>query len=379
MGNIPAIKQSQKGDPDFTHDEHLILSWKNLQRFPESLLNRSDVGTIDSLVLDFNNIPVLPPTISNFTSLTELSLVANKLTYLPNTLFTLSSLVTLNLSANQLTNIPPQIGTLMHLETLLLQNNHLADLPFTIAQLLKLKDLDCSQNSKICIPLLPASLTSLDLATNQMTSFPKFLCRSTNLTQLNLSENHISALPGKFKNLSNLRILLLPCCEITEIKDKTMTPLTQLQTIDISFNQLSVLPSPWLNHPTIQSLDMCGNPFPKEYIQQFDDHRYISYTDPKPDEILPHLFLGSWEAAKNKEYLKMIGVTHILVTCYLPELYPHLFKYHVAKIHDRDSEDLYSHFESCGQFIESGRKAGAVLVHLFSQKKTPFLTRDLGT
>lgn len=348
------------------------LCYKNLTKFPLSLFQRADKDTLDALVLDFNSIPSIPGNISSFSSLTELSVAANKLTEIPDSVFSIATLRCLNLSANKLTQVSLLLGNLTNLDTLLIQQNKISDVPFTVIHLTKLKDLDISQNPRICVPLLPNSIRSLDLANNNMTTFPKFFCNLTNLTQLNVSENHIHHLPNQFKHLTGLRTLLAPCCDLGEIPDKTANALLELQTIDFSYNQFAALPASWLNHPTISSFDVDGNPFPDDYIPKFENHKYIAFSFPTPTEILPNLFLGNFNDAKNKEHLKVNGVTHILTTCHLPELYSHLFKYMTTPIDDLPTENLLPYFEGACKFIQAGRDSGAILVCPFPTFLIPF-------
>jgi hypothetical protein len=43
-----------------------------------------------------------------------------------------------------------------------------------------------------------------------------------------------------------------------------------------------------------------------------------------------------------------------------------LFKYHVVEVEDMAESDLKSHFDTCIDFIDEGRKAGGCLVHWYA-------------
>jgi len=68
--------------------------------------------------LSSRDLTVLPPEITQLTSLQELKLNGNQLTTLPPEVGQLASLQTLWLDRNQLTTLPPEIGRLASLQTL---------------------------------------------------------------------------------------------------------------------------------------------------------------------------------------------------------------------------------------------------------------------
>jgi len=52
-----------------------------------------------------------------------------------------------------------------------------------------------------------------------------------------------------------------------------------------------------------------------------------------PDEILPGLYLGSWDSAVNKHLLKHLGVTHILtVASQLTPAFPEAFLHSILRL-----------------------------------------------
>jgi protein-tyrosine phosphatase len=83
------------------------------------------------------------------------------------------------------------------------------------------------------------------------------------------------------------------------------------------------------------------------------------------DQVLPGLYIGSYETASDLETLRSNEITHILtVASNLPARFEGQFKYKIIEALDRDSEDLSESFSSSFEFIESSiNPGGRVLVH----------------
>lgn len=64
-------------------------------------------------------------------------------------------------------------------------------------------------------------------------------------------------------------------------------------------------------HPLIASPDLTGNDVPDTYTLAQDDKRAV-IRNVAPSRILPDLFLGSWDAARNKYVLRRLGITHVI-------------------------------------------------------------------
>ncbi|MQM19267.1 hypothetical protein Taro_052267 [Colocasia esculenta] len=80
------------------------------------------------------------------------------------------------------------------------------------------------------------------------------------------------------------------------------------------------------------------------------------------------LFLGSVGAAYNKDALKALNVTHILIVAKsLEPAYPNDFIYKKIEVLDSPDVNLEQHFDECIEFIdEAKRMGGGVLVHCFA-------------
>ncbi|KAH8917916.1 phosphatases II [Atractiella rhizophila] len=87
-------------------------------------------------------------------------------------------------------------------------------------------------------------------------------------------------------------------------------------------------------------------------------------------EILPGLFVGPFQAAKNKEALQKDGITHVLCIAdpreqfLLRPYFPGEFEYKIMLIRDSQDQNLVTLFPECREFITSSRsQGGKVLVH----------------
>jgi len=88
------------------------------------------------------------------------------------------------------------------------------------------------------------------------------------------------------------------------------------------------------------------------------------------DEILPHLYLGSYFAAKDKQGLIDHGITHIVsMPVGVNRLFTQEFSYLKFKTYDNARQDLISYFDVVSDFIELAIKNnGTVLVHCMKGK-----------
>ncbi|XP_068677151.1 dual specificity protein phosphatase 19-like [Montipora foliosa] len=90
--------------------------------------------------------------------------------------------------------------------------------------------------------------------------------------------------------------------------------------------------------------------------------------DYKPDEkvykVQENLYISSQGGAKNLDELKKHNVTHILnVGSGIENAYPQEFTYKTVEILDLPETKICQHFPTLFDFINLGRKNGAILVH----------------
>jgi Leucine-rich repeat (LRR) protein len=117
----------------------------------------------------------------------------------------------LDLSHNQITHISNQINKLTQLQFLNLSSNRLTQFPDDISSLLHLSELRIGDNNLNKFPSqLPPNLVHLDLCRNLITSISSTTLSSlTRLEILNLSENQITILPTQIGLLISLQHLNL--------------------------------------------------------------------------------------------------------------------------------------------------------------------------
>lgn len=91
----------------------------------------------------------------------------------------------------------------------------------------------------------------------------------------------------------------------------------------------------------------------------------IAKEDNKPVELIDSLFIGSIEAASNKQGLLDNKITHIVVAASgLKENYPNDFKYIKFELLDSKTQNIKQHFIAAGEFIDNAiSDGGRVLVH----------------
>jgi atypical dual specificity phosphatase len=83
-----------------------------------------------------------------------------------------------------------------------------------------------------------------------------------------------------------------------------------------------------------------------------------------PDLIIPGLWLGALEAARNRHFLTRHGITHVLsiLDCEC-SFFPGLFKYKFIQAKDHSDQDLIPIFNEVATFIDEGIEEGGIVVH----------------
>ncbi|ONM07473.1 Dual specificity protein phosphatase 1B [Zea mays] len=91
-------------------------------------------------------------------------------------------------------------------------------------------------------------------------------------------------------------------------------------------------------------------------------------ADNTPCPIKQGLYLGSVGAAFNKDALKSLNITHILIVAKsLDPVFPAEFNYKKIEVLDIPDTDLLKHSDECFGFIDEAISSGGnVLVHCFA-------------
>ncbi|MBD2177554.1 leucine-rich repeat domain-containing protein, partial [Pseudanabaena sp. FACHB-1998] len=91
-----------------------------------------------------------------------------------------------------------------------------------------------------------------------LSEIPDSITRLTNLQSLDLSYNSLSEIPDSITRLTNLQSLYLSNNSLSEIPD-SITRLTNLQSLDLSYNSLSEIPDSITRLTNLQSLYLSYN------------------------------------------------------------------------------------------------------------------------
>nr|XP_006824148.1 PREDICTED: plant intracellular Ras-group-related LRR protein 7-like [Saccoglossus kowalevskii] len=98
----------------------------------------------------------------------------------------------------------------------------------------------------------------INLSGRALLSLPVDICDQKSLRSLDCKHNHLSSLPNKFRQLTNLKGLLLGSNIFTEIP-LSVTKITGLVMIDISYNRLTSLPESFCDLVQLEYLDASYN------------------------------------------------------------------------------------------------------------------------
>ena len=84
-------------------------------------------------------------------------------------------------------------------------------------------------------------------------------------------------------------------------------------------------------------------------------------------QIQEGLFLGTWENAKDKQFLNSNNISHIIITApAVQRFFPLDFNYKTLPLLDTDKFDPYPFFDQAADYITQAQKDGTgVLVHDF--------------
>ncbi|KAK3424557.1 hypothetical protein EUGRSUZ_F01343, partial [Eucalyptus grandis] len=181
------------------------------------------------------------------TKLLNISVLGNRLTGpIPKELGNISTLESLVVDINQLSGpLPPELGNLSRLLRLCLtSNNFTGELPRRFVELTALQDLRLGDNQFTGkIPDFIQNLTNLETLFIQANGLQGPIPSGISLLK-NLSELRISDLNGPESRVpqlssTSIKTLILRSCNLTGELPGYPAELTNLQTLDLSFNKLS--------------------------------------------------------------------------------------------------------------------------------------------
>eukprot|EP00794_Sanderia_malayensis_P008300 gene8300-9184_t len=127
-----------------------------------------------------------------------------------------------------------------------------------------LTDLNLSFNKLTHFPVELAGLESLkflDLGCNMLSSLPPECCSWKSLIQIVLSGNRFQTIPELLYSIESLEVLLVASNQINEIDVTGLLKLKRISSLDLSNNNIHVVPPQLGNVSTLKSLHIEGNPF----------------------------------------------------------------------------------------------------------------------
>ncbi|KAL0086761.1 hypothetical protein F4703DRAFT_1848485 [Phycomyces blakesleeanus] len=220
-----------------------------------------EFGALTLLDLRNNQLQDLPHSLTRLKNLTHVQMPHNHLEYMPNVLLEMPQLRELDMSHNRLTELPP-MDNLGRLEILLLGNNKLESLPESIGQLSHLRKLHVNDNQITELPAMEAwqRLEELLVFQNRLTIlFSDYPLPS--LTRVDARHNQLKELSESSLELPKLLEIFLSHNTLGNADLRMLTCAPQLQTLDLSWNDLDDLPPAVFEVQSLRRLDLGSNRF----------------------------------------------------------------------------------------------------------------------
>jgi internalin A len=232
----PTIKEKLKDLKSNTNKVQLTTG--RLKEVPNELRACNRIKYLD---LFGNSIQELPDWFFQFKSLEHLSLKNNTIKVLPTIVFALENLKYLNLAENQIHEINDHYFTnLMNIEKVDISYNQIASI----------------SSKKIEYP----KCKIFNIKGNRLQKFPTAISDVKTLEKLDLSQNKINAIEDDaFVELENLIELDLSFNELTYLPS-SLGKLKKLKKLNLSGNKISSLPIEFENLISLEFLDINDNP-----------------------------------------------------------------------------------------------------------------------
>ncbi|KAH9288329.1 hypothetical protein KI387_032446, partial [Taxus chinensis] len=286
----------------------------------------SCLRNLQSLHLNFNESrEVIPPTICQLTSLTDLDLSRNGFNgNIPSCLGNLSSLTHLVLAFNQLSGrIPDSLGSLSSLHALYLDGNQLSgNIPDSLGNLSLLKYLSLSNNKLSgTIPSSFAQLFSLTSFSSTGNAFNESIPSSpfpSSIIDLSLSLNYESISETFFHNLTEMRHLYLSNC-ILNISS-TWIPSFQLESLNLISCKIDDQIPAWISTQfSINSLELVNNSLVGEIpYWLWDTSPFLNYVNLSRNNLEGRLFSNTSTWMR----LSILDVSGNALTGHMPSIWP---------------------------------------------------------
>nr|XP_023016542.1 leucine-rich repeat-containing protein 40-like [Leptinotarsa decemlineata] len=150
----------------------------------------------------------------------------------------------------------------------------------------RLTELNLSSNRLCEVPDFLSDLTMLkflDLSKNQLNSLPENFSKMVFLRELVLNNNKFTKIPSCVFDMVGLEILLIKENGVEEISIEGLKLLKRLATLDLSNNNIHVVPPELGNMTQLRCLELKGNPFrqPRYAILEQGTDTILSYLRDK--------------------------------------------------------------------------------------------------
>lgn len=202
----------------------------------------------------------------------NVQLTSGRLKNVPNELKICTEIKYLDLFGNSIQEIPDWFYLFKRLEHLSLRNNTLKELPTILFTLENIKHLNLSDNQIHEISghyfknLM--SIEKVDISYNQISSIPTETVTYSKCNSLNLKGNKLQKFPTAISDVKTLEKLDLSENKISSLEDDAFDGLENLIELDLSFNELSYLPTSIGKLKKLKRLNLSGNKInllPKEF------------------------------------------------------------------------------------------------------------------
>jgi Leucine-rich repeat (LRR) protein len=223
--NLREIKCTNNQITDVSRDIQQFTSLMKLKMNCNRMHKFPPINTLvhlRKLDLANNQISDVPgKAIQNLESLETLLLENNNISYLPSELGELRALQLLNLIGNRIDAIPYTIKNLTNLLHLYLDFNYFTVLPYWISKIPRLKTLSMNRNFLSCVPHYIGNLTtleSLNLANNRICWISSDIKLCINVGRLSLHSNLLTDLPAEITDF----------CFLNKVVDIHNNPLNMI-------------------------------------------------------------------------------------------------------------------------------------------------------
>eukprot|EP01063_Lacrimia_lanifica_P030227 TRINITY_DN4773_c0_g3_i2.p1 TRINITY_DN4773_c0_g3~~TRINITY_DN4773_c0_g3_i2.p1 ORF type:complete len:648 (+),score=182.65 TRINITY_DN4773_c0_g3_i2:188-2131(+) len=238
-----------------------------------------------------------------------------------------------------------------HLEVLACTYNSLATLPPLIAAFTHLKVLKCSNNDLKSLPEALGELTSLvevDFGFNALSSLPASCAQLVALRSVVLDSNRFTVLPTS--------LLMLPALESLCIAENhALTALPPLVVLNAMPERLAISID---NRPSlVQSIQaLCSDRISAQF----------SWNKIFPDEILPHVYLGSLRCAQTPLVYRELGIKYVVTCGRNMTVNTEGVERLELEVEDVEEQSLVPYFNRFLEFMAAKKGTGNVLVHCFA-------------